>query len=82
MLVILGLLVLGIVVAILKTKRRAAGMLLPNFYEPIVETKVPVRDLKREAYVHANHFLTPRCRQTPRTTEMFHRKPFEVQSSV
>ena len=82
MLVILGILVLGLVVAILKTKRKAMGMLLPNFYEPIVEIKVPVRDLKHEAYVHANYFLTPRSRQVPRTKEMFHRKPFEVQSSV
>jgi hypothetical protein len=81
MLFIFGLVLLGLVVAVLNTKKKSLGSLLPN-YDPILETKVPVRDLNREAYVNANYFLTPRRRVQTQQAEFFPRKPFEVQNPV
>jgi hypothetical protein len=69
-----------VILAVLNLKRRK-GDVLPK-YDPQPETMVGVRDLKHEAFVQANYFLTPRQRVILKQAEIFPRKPFQVQSPV
>lgn len=81
MLSILVLFGMVVVIAMLNLKRRQVGKggVLPQ-YDPIPEINVGIRDLKREAYIQANYFLTPRQRAFIKQKEIFPRQPFQVQS--
>ena len=71
-----------VVIAMLNLKRRHAGGkggVLPQ-YDPVPEINLGVRDFKREAFIQANYFLTPRQRAVIKQKEIFPRQPFQMQS--